>query len=282
MKEGRKEKEWNGGGKDPSRVGPTETLESLLLYQEILNSFSESGGPEVDLLQDPDRIRLATELEMKIREFKSQEGCRDVTEVYEDEEWCYHLVQEDETVAELLDCAVPPPEYYEKLLELWEKWFPKSNVKLREHMISVLEAFDTATVFALSLGIAKFDLAQHEAKLVGEIVGRTGRSPNPAICRAIRNWPPIYTLKQLQEFLGTVNYVRPHCGPEYARIADPLRDLLKPGAVFPPNQAQLDAIDKLKSLVEETHRLAVPDERAAIQASNAWLAGAPPEGRPTK
>eukprot|EP00973_Karenia_brevis_P011135 1507539-Karenia_brevis.AAC.1 len=48
---------------------------------------------------------------------------------------------------------------------------------------------------------------------VGEIVGRHGRSPNPAIVRAIKNWPPICTLKQLQEFLGTINYVRPHCGP---------------------------------------------------------------------
>jgi hypothetical protein len=33
-------------------------------------------------------------------------------------------------------------------------------------------AFDTATAFAMSFGIAKFALAQVEAKLVGEIVGR--------------------------------------------------------------------------------------------------------------
>eukprot|EP00973_Karenia_brevis_P058398 8132724-Karenia_brevis.AAC.1 len=65
----------------------------------------------------------------------------------------------------------------------------------------------------MSFGITKFALAQVEAKLVGEIVGRHGRSPNPAIVRAIKKWPPIYTLKQLQEFLGTINYVRPHCGP---------------------------------------------------------------------
>ena len=68
--------------------------------------------------------------------------------------------------------------------------------------MSVLIAFDTATAFAMSFGIAKFSLAQLEANLVGEIVGRFGRSPNPAIVRAIKNWPPIYTLKQLQDFLG--------------------------------------------------------------------------------
>ena len=147
-------------------------------------------------------------------------------------------------------------------------------------MMSVLIAFDTATVFAMSFGISKFALAQMEAKLVGEIVGRFGRSPNPAICRAIKKWPPVYSLKQLQEFLGTMNYIRPHCGPEYARVADPLRVLLKPGAKFPPNERQIQAIEELKDLVVEQHRLCVPDEAAAIEAASAWLSGAPPAGRP--
>ena len=112
--------------------------------------------------------------------------------------------------------------------------------------MSVLIAFDTATTFAMSFGIAKFSLCQVEAKLVGEIVGRHGRKPNPAIVRAIKNWPPVYTLKQLQEFLGTINYVRPHCGPEYCRVAAPLRPLLKKDAVFPPNEQQVAAIEALK------------------------------------
>ena len=40
------------------------------------------------------------------------------------------------------------------------------------------------------------------------------------------------------------------------------------------------AIQGLKDLMEETHRLAVPDEEAAIRAAAAWLAGEPPAGRP--
>ena len=40
----------------------------------------------------------------------------------------------------------------------------------------LVAAFDTATAFALSVGIAKFQLAQARAKLVGEIVSREGRS----------------------------------------------------------------------------------------------------------
>ena len=90
----------------------------------------------------------------------------------------------------------------------------------------------------------------------------------------------IHTLQQRQEFLGTINYVRPHCSPEYARVAEPLRALLKPGATFPPNDNQLKAIEGLKELVLEHHKLCVPDEAAAIKAANAWLSGAPPAGRP--
>ena len=59
-----------------------------------------------------------------------------------------------------------------------------------------------------------------------------------------------------------------------------MRALLRPGAVFPPDQKQVAAIDNMKQLVQEHHKLCVPDEAAAIEAANAWLSGAPPAGRP--
>ena len=63
--------------------------------------------------------------------------------------------------------------------------FPKADPSLLEHLVPLVSAFDTATAFALSFGIAKFQLVQEKVKLVGEIVGRERRSPNPAIVRAI-------------------------------------------------------------------------------------------------
>ena len=104
-------------------------------------------------------------------------------------------------------------------------------------------------------------------------MGRHGRSPNPEIVRAIKKWPPVRTLKDLQAFLGTTNYARPHMGPAYSRVSAPLRALLRPNVVFPPNEEQLKAIQGLKELLLETHTLAVPDEAAAIAAANAWLSG---------
>ena len=46
------------------------------------------------------------------------------------------------------------------------------------------------------------------------------------------------------------------------------------------NAAQNKAIEELKQLVSEFHVLCVPDEAAAIEAAQAWLAGHPPRGRP--
>jgi hypothetical protein len=193
---------------------------------------------------------------------------------------CYHLVQDREEIERINAEELLPDEYYVQLRQELKEMFQGADPELLDHEVPLVAAFDTATAFALRFGIAKFQLAQIKVKLVGEIVGREGRSPNPAIVRAIRNWPPINTLKDLQGFLGTASYVRAHAGPGYSRVAVPLRPLLPPGAVFPPNEEQKKAIEGLKQLVLEDHVLAVPDEAAAIAAANAWLSGELPTGRP--
>ena len=87
------------------------------------------------------------------------------------------------------------------------------------------------------------------------------------------------TLKQLQEFLGTCSYNQNHAGPAYARVADPLRPLLRPGADAPAKERQRKAFEETKGLMEEQHRLAVPAEAATIEAASAWQNVMPPFGR---
>jgi hypothetical protein len=154
----------------------------------------------------------------------------------------YHLVQDQVTVGGILSEQLPPDEYYCELSEVLRRKFPLADPTLIDHAVPLVAAFDTATAFELSFGIAKFQLAQAQVKLVGEIVSREGRSPNPEIIRAVKKWPPVNTLKDLQALLGTANYVRAHAGPAHCRIAAPLRELLRPKAAFPPNEEQQRAI----------------------------------------
>jgi len=192
----------------------------------------------------------------------------------------FHLVQDREEIEKIEAEEIPPQEYYDQLRVLLGEKFPEADPELLDHSVPLVAALDTATLYAMSFGIAKFQLAQEKVKLVGEYVGRFGRSPNPEVIRSIQKWPPINCLKDLQSFLGTANYVRAHAGPAYCRITAPLRPLLKPGAVFPMTEEQSRAIENVKALLLEDHVLAVPDEAAAILAANAWLSGDPPEGRP--
>ena len=191
-----------------------------------------------------------------------------------------HLIQDEVTVTRIHEEELPPECYYDQLRVKLEAQFEGTSRQMLDHAVALVAAFDTATGFALSFGIAKFQLAQESVKLVGEYVGTYGRRPNPDLIRAIKAWPAIRDLKDLQSFLGTANYVRPHAGPAYSRVMSPLRKQLKPGAVWPLTPEQLKAVEGLKELMVEDHTLAVPDEEAAIRAAAAWQAGAPPAGRP--
>ena len=91
----------------------------------------------------------------------------------------YHLVQDKGVIDSITEDELPPDEYYVELGEWLRKQFPLADPALVEHAVPLVAAFDTGTAFALSFGIAKFQLAQSKVKLVGEIVGREGRSPNP-------------------------------------------------------------------------------------------------------
>ena len=149
----------------------------------------------------------------------------------EEPESLAHLVQRVEEVDRILQEEMPPAEYYDGLGPLLQRKFPGSKPDLVEHVVALAEAWDVSICFGLSFGIAKFDLAQAEVSLVGELVGREGRKPDPRKIRAVKAFPEVTSLKQLQEFLGVAGYVRPHAGPAYSRIFSPLRRYLKPGAV---------------------------------------------------
>ena len=107
------------------------------------------------------------------------------------DEQVFHLIQDDALIAKIHTEELPADEYYDLLGPVLQRKFPGADPTLVEHVVALTAAFDAATSFALSFGIAKFQLGQTKVKLVGEYVGREGRSPNPDLVESIRNWPPI-------------------------------------------------------------------------------------------
>lgn len=195
-------------------------------------------------------------------------------------EHLYHLVQQEDTILRIHSEELPPDEYYDELKLVLAKKFAGADPALIEHVGALVAAFDTAAGFAVSFGVAKFQLATTKAKLGGEYGGREGRESNPQLVEALQKWPPIRNQKDLQSFLGTINYIRPFCGPAFTRTMYPLKPLLKITAVFPMTKEQHDAVQALKALARDVQVLHVPDEAAALEAARAWMEGAPPAGRP--
>ena len=140
-----------------------------------------------------------------------------------------------------------------------------------EHIAELVELFDLCICIGFSLGIDKLVLLKPQVKSLGEIVGRHGRSPDPAKVAALSEWGPIGSLKQLQEFLGTANYSRDQIGPKFAVAMDPLRRYLREGdKAFPMTPRGLEAVERLKRLMRKATCLAVPDERAAANGSRPY------------
>ena len=83
-----------------------------------------------------------------------------------------HIVQDEEACTRIHAEVLPPLEYHDRLTVILMDRFPEAAVDLVEHVVSLAAAFDTASAFAISFGINKFQLAQAWVKLFGDIVGR--------------------------------------------------------------------------------------------------------------
>ena len=58
-----------------------------------------------------------------------------------DQDSVMHLIQDEETIADIHHCVLPPDEYYAELRKQWEVWWPRTTFGLLDHMISLLIAF---------------------------------------------------------------------------------------------------------------------------------------------
>ena len=80
----------------------------------------------------------------------------------EEGEHVFHLVQDEPLITRIHNEELPPDSYYEELGKHLIKKFRGADPDLIEHAVALAAAFDTASAFALSFGIKKFQFAQKE------------------------------------------------------------------------------------------------------------------------
>jgi hypothetical protein len=97
---------------------------------------------------------------------------------------------------------------------------------LEEHMDHLSQFFSVLQDNGLTINPAKCTFAATSVKFLGHMVSETGLIPLPRHVAAVENFPPPQDLKQLQRFLGLINFYRRFL-PSVAQTLKPLTDLLR-------------------------------------------------------
>ncbi|GJP33107.1 hypothetical protein CLOM_g17676, partial [Closterium sp. NIES-68] len=105
---------------------------------------------------------------------------------------------------------------------------------------------------------SKCDFLKQELEFWGHVVSTEGVKIDPRKIKTIQEWKPPTNLKELQSFLGFVNYVRRFI-PNMAGLSAPLTDRLKDYDCFWWGEKQQAAFDQLKIALTSPPVLRISD-----------------------
>jgi hypothetical protein len=108
--------------------------------------------------------------------------------------------------------------------------------------------------------LSKCAFAQRQISYLGHVISSEGVSTDEMKITAVRNWPTPVNHKELRGFLGLSGYYRKFIR-HYAIISQPLRTLLKKGALFVWTPDTETAFQTLKNALIIAPVLALPDFR---------------------
>ena len=134
--------------------------------------------------------------------------------------------------------------------------FTNGDFDLHLHQLeNVLQRLQSAPMVAKP---SKFKVLQRELKFLGHIISRHTIKPDPGKTEAVHSFPVPTCVRDLQSFLGLVNYYRRFV-QRLATIAEPLYALLKKDIVFGWGRDQQSAFDLLKQALTSPPLMLLPN-----------------------
>lgn len=137
---------------------------------------------------------------------------------------------------------------------------------VEEHNKILKQVFARANEFGVRFNKEKCKFLLKEIKYVGHILSEHGISPDPDKVSAIKNIQEPKNLKELQRFLGTVNYLGKFI-PNLAELTYNLRSLNKKNVLFTWTDIHKKEFDNLKNLLTSETVLAYFDQNADLVLS---------------
>lgn len=140
--------------------------------------------------------------------------------------------------------------------------YSKSPDQHLDHLKQVLKRLQDHHLYAK---LSKCDFFKSEVEFLGHVVGHEGVKVDPTKVKAVQDWPALACVKDVQSFLGLVNYYRKFI-PSYALIALPLSEMIKKDVPFRWGPSQRAAFDFLKQALISAPVLAIfdPDKPIAV------------------
>ena len=108
-------------------------------------------------------------------------------------------------------------------------------------------------------------LKKDGVKLLGHKISSEGLQIDEDRIKAIQDLPEPKNVKQLQQFLGTMNYLRSYVY-KFAEIAEPLYALLKKGVKYDWSDECKESFRILKAALTKKPIMAVPDVTDKLQS----------------
>lgn len=118
----------------------------------------------------------------------------------------------------------------------------------KEHDKNLQEVMNRARSLNVKFNLAKLQYKVLEVSYLGHIFNKDGMKMDPKRINAITEMNEPQSKKELQRFLGMINYVRSFI-PNMAEITQPLRELLKLNIEFQWTEKHSSVVNDLKKLL---------------------------------
>ncbi|KAL0537248.1 hypothetical protein IC582_026223 [Cucumis melo] len=133
--------------------------------------------------------------------------------------------------------------------------YSKTEAEHEEHLRMVLQTLRDNKLYAKFL---KCEFWLKQVSFLGHVVSKAGVSVDPAKIEAVTGWTRPSTVSEVRSFLGLAGYYRRFV-ENFSRIATPLTQLTRKGALFVWSKACEDSFQNLKQKLVTAPVLTVPD-----------------------
>lgn len=141
--------------------------------------------------------------------------------------------------------------------------FSKTKEEHVQHVEKVLRKLKERQI---PLKLSKCEFHKNSIGFLGYIVSSEGLAPDPKKVQAIEEWPEPTTVKEVQSFLGLINYYRKFIA-NFSKIAKPMTELTKKEVIFNFGKECKEAFKELKKRMRSAPILRIfnPEKEATME-----------------